>query len=91
MGAPGLARFRHAVWPAALPAFTSACLFMLEYNVRAASVLGIVDAGGIGWHLKFYLDYRNFFAALVCLALVLVVVLILDTASTRVRAWAVQR
>lgn len=90
----GASRFRrlvHAVWPAALPLLASSSLFMLEYNVRAASILGIVDAGGIGWHIKHYLDYRHFPAALACLALVLVVVIVLDAVSTRVRAWATSR
>jgi phosphonate transport system permease protein len=91
LGATGLQRFIHAVWPAALPAALSSCLFVLEYNVRAASVLGIVDAGGIGWHIKHFLDYRNFPAAIACLAMVLAVVIVLDAVSTRVRAWAVQR
>jgi phosphonate transport system permease protein len=91
LGASGLQRFTHAVWPAALPAAASSCLFVLEYNVRAASVLGIVDAGGIGWHIKHFLDYRNFPAAIACLALVLAVVIMLDAVSTRVRAWAVAR
>jgi phosphonate ABC transporter permease subunit PhnE len=91
LGASGPQRFIHAVWPAALPAALSSCLFVLEYNVRAASVLGIVDAGGIGWHIKHFLDYRNFPAAIACLLMVLAVVIVLDAISTRVRAWAVQR
>ena len=91
IGAGPLARFVHAVWPAALPAAASSCLFMLEYNVRAASILGIVDAGGIGTQIKHYLDYRNFPAAMVCLGLILAVVIGLDAISTRVRAWAVGR
>lgn len=86
IGASGLQRFRHAVWPAAKPAALSSSLFMLEYNVRAASVLGIVDAGGIGYWIKQFLDYRNFPAALACLTIVLVVVIVLDAVSTRLRS-----
>ena len=91
LGASGAKRFLHAVWPAALPAFLSASLFMLEYNVRSASVLGVVDAGGIGVQLQELLIYRNFPGAALCLALVLGVVIILDALSSRVRDWAVRR
>jgi phosphonate transport system permease protein len=91
LGAGGVQRFAHAIMPAAMPGLLSSCLFVLEYNVRAASVLGLVDAGGIGWHLKHHLDYRDFPAVVAALAMVLVVVIALDHLSGRVRAWAVSR
>lgn len=91
LGASGPKRFLHAVWPAALPAFLSSSLFMLEYNVRSASILGVVDAGGIGVQLHELMIYRNFPGAAVCLGLVLGVVVVLDALSSRVRDWAVQR
>jgi phosphonate transport system permease protein len=86
IGASGTQRFLHAIWPAAQASVLSSSIFMLEYNVRAASVLGIVDAGGIGTSLKLYLDYRDFPAAIICLALLLAVVIVLDAISTRIRA-----
>lgn len=91
LGASGPQRFVHAVWPAALPAFLSSSLFMLEYNVRSASILGVVDAGGIGVQLHELMIYRNFPGAAVCLLLVLAVVIVLDALSSRVRDWAVRR
>jgi len=90
MGANGAQRFFNAVWPAARPAFLSSSLFMLEYNVRAASVLGVVGAGGIGFYLMMFAEYRNFTAVLACLILLLVVVQIMDTVSKRLRAWLVK-
>jgi phosphonate transport system permease protein len=91
IGASGPQRFAHAVWPAALPAFLSSSLFMLEYNVRSASVLGVVDAGGIGTQLQELLLFRNFPGALIALGMVLAVVVVLDALSSRVRDWAVRR
>ncbi len=85
IGASALTRFWRAVQPATRPAVLAAMLFMLEYNIRAASVLGIVGAGGIGYDIKFYLDIRNFTAALACLLLVFVVVVLLDGFSERLR------
>jgi len=90
IGANGPQRFWHAVWPAARPAILSSSLFMLEYNVRAASVLGIVGAGGIGFYFKHFYDHRMFPAMLACLIMLLVVVVILDAVSNRIRARLVQ-
>ncbi len=89
IGASGLQQFLHAVWPASRAGVLSSCIFMFEYNVRAASVLGIVGAGGIGWYLSLYFEFRDFPAVLACLAMLLAVVVILDAISTRVRAWLV--
>ncbi|TVQ61233.1 MAG: phosphonate ABC transporter, permease protein PhnE [Phycisphaerales bacterium] len=85
LGASGPQRFLRAVGPATRPAALASALFMLEYNVRAASVLGIVDAGGIGYYIRFYLEIRNFPAALACLVLIFGVVVALDAVSVRLR------
>jgi len=53
---PSIMRF--AVLPQIMPNFLSYMLFRFEINVRAASVLGIVGAGGIGQEL--YLVIRQF-------------------------------
>ncbi|MGP1346436.1 MAG: ATP-binding cassette domain-containing protein [Phycisphaerales bacterium] len=85
IGASGPQIFFRAVAPASRAATLAFALFMLEYNVRSASVLGIVDAGGIGYYIKFYLDMRDFPAALACLLLIFGVVVALDAVSVRVR------
>ncbi|MCC5830255.1 MAG: phosphonate ABC transporter, permease protein PhnE [Phycisphaeraceae bacterium] len=85
LGANGPKRFLHAVWPSARPAVLSSGMFMLEYNVRAASVLGIVGAGGIGYYIALFVDWRNFPAVLVCLIMILIVVVALDALSTYIR------
>lgn len=86
MGANGPQRFMHAVWPAARPAVWSSSLFMLEYNVRAATVLGIVGAGGIGELIMYYFEYRDFPTIMVILIMLLIVVLVIDALSTWARA-----
>lgn len=87
LGASGPQRFIHAVWPVALPALAGALLFMLEYNVRAASVLGIVGAGGIGHELKLAVDWSNWHVVGAILALLAVAVIAVDGLS----AWARRR
>jgi len=87
LGASGPQRFVHAVWPVALPALAGAILFMLEYNVRAASVLGIVGAGGIGHDLKLAVDWSNWHVVGVILLLLAGAVIAVDSFS----AWARRR
>jgi phosphonate transport system permease protein len=85
IGASGPQRFVRVIAPASRPAIIAAVLFMMEHNVRSASVLGVVDAGGIGYYIRFYLEMRAFPAALACLVLIFVVVVVLDAISQRVR------
>ena len=85
MGASKLQVFLSSIWPLALPSVVSAGVFTLEYNVRAASILGIVDAGGIGFYLKQFIEFRMFPAVVAGLALLLGVVLCLDYISKQLR------
>jgi phosphonate transport system permease protein len=86
IGASGFQRFVHAIWPATAPAIVSSSVFMIEYNVRAASILGVVDAGGIGFYIKEFIDYRFFPAVLASLVMILVIVSVLDSLSSRIRS-----
>jgi phosphonate ABC transporter permease subunit PhnE len=86
IGASGPQRFLHAVWPASRAAILSSSLFMLEYNVRAASVLGVVGAGGIGYDLKIHIEYGNYHVVGAILVLLVAVVLVMDGISRRLRA-----
>jgi phosphonate transport system permease protein len=76
---------RFAVLPQVLPNFLSYGLLRFEINVRAASVLGIVGAGGIGEEL--YLVVRRFIypdiSAIVLL--ILVTVALIDMGCERLR------
>jgi phosphonate transport system permease protein len=76
---------RIAVLPQVLPNFVSYALLRFEFNIRSASVLGIVGAGGIGEEL--YLSIRQFdytdISAIVLL--IIVVVMLADLACESVR------
>ena len=86
IGAGGTTTFLRAVWPASRAAVLSSSLFMVEYNVRAASVLGVVGAGGIGYDLKLHIDYGNYPVVGAILLMLTTVVLLLDALSSRLRA-----
>lgn len=81
LGASPLQTFVWATFPAARPALIGACLFVFEYNIRSASVLGVVGAGGIGQDLMYYIEWREFPKAAAGLLMILSVVVILDAVS----------
>lgn len=85
LGASRTQSFMTAVFPAVRPYLINSCLFMLEYNIRSASILGIVGAGGIGQDLMYFFEWRQFPQAAAGLLLILVVVIVLDILSDRWR------
>ncbi|OGQ80716.1 MAG: phosphonate ABC transporter, permease protein PhnE [Deltaproteobacteria bacterium RIFCSPLOWO2_12_FULL_60_19] len=74
-----------AVLPQILPDLISFTLYRLETNIRSASVLGLIGAGGIGYLMN--TSFRTFQyqeAAAIVLVLVVLVVVV-DYASSRLR------
>ena len=86
LGANPLQSFQYGLWPNARPIIWSQCLWMLEYNVRSASIIGYVGAGGIGLHLKLYAEsadsWNKFSLVLLC---ILVIVTFLDLVGEKIR------
>jgi len=76
---------RYAVLPQVLPNFTSYVLWRFENNVRGASVMGLVGAGGIGQDLMEYI--RKFYYSDISALLILIVslVVIIDILTGRLR------
>lgn len=81
LGMSGVGSFVSAIWPASRLAAASSCVFMLEYNFRAASVLGVVGAGGIGYDLRLAVEWGNWHVVGVILAVLAVSVFVFDTAA----------
>lgn len=86
--AMGAGRFQQA-WHVALPeagnALRSQLLFMLEYNVRASSIVGLVGAGGIGQLMFQHLRFFQYDRLLTVLVVLFVAVAILDGLSQLLR------
>ncbi len=85
VGASALQRFRYGVFPQVTPLLLGFTLYMFEYNVRAASILGVVGAGGVGYYLYSYVNSFHYDRAATALLLLLVVVTAIDAASSRLR------
>jgi phosphonate transport system permease protein len=76
-GASALAAFFYAALPQTLPQMLSYALYRWENNIRAATVLGVVGAGGLGQMLKYHLSlFQMQQAASVIVAMLLLVALV---------------
>ena len=80
-GASKLQLVRFVIVPEAANAILAQVLFMLEYNIRASSVLGFVGAGGFGFVIQIYLQSLDYQRLATILLLVLVIVLVMDGIS----------
>jgi len=84
-GASKLEEIAYGVVPQVLPLWISYSLYRFESNVRAAAVVGMVGAGGIGvvlWEI-----IRGFYYAETCAVLIIIVLTcsVIDLASARIR------
>ena len=84
-GATRLQILRFGVLPQVLPLFLSYILYRLETNIRAATVLGFVGAGGIGFYLQTYLRMIDYPAASTVLLVTVAMVMLVDGVSSRLR------
>ncbi|MEU2428204.1 phosphonate ABC transporter, permease protein PhnE [Streptomyces sp. NPDC007861] len=86
--ASGASRLQRITWvllPQNLPTLTSYTLLLLDGNVRAASLLGLVGAGGIGMELNQQLRLFDYGNVLTIVLVVLAVVVLLDRISSYLR------
>ena len=85
IGADPLQSFQYGIWPHAKPLIWSHCIWMLEYNIRSASIIGYVGAGGLGLQLHAYQEFHQWdrFATVLCC--ILIVVTVLDFLSEHIR------
>jgi phosphonate transport system permease protein len=74
-----------AVAPQALPMIASYSLLLFESNVRSATMLGIVGAGGIGFELQKFMSLFQYQYLLGALIIIVIVVTVIDRASDRIR------
>lgn len=88
-GASRLQEIIYGVIPQVLPLWSSLSLYRFETNVRSATVLGIVGAGGIGF--VFYESFRSFQydRAAAIIVIVVLSVTAIDIVSARLRKFLV--
>ena len=85
-GGNRLEAIRFGIIPQVLPIFASQVLYFFESNIRSATIIGIVGAGGIGLYLSEEIRVLEWQRAAFLILMVLVTVAIIDQISQRLRA-----
>ncbi|ETJ12447.1 phosphonate ABC transporter inner membrane subunit [Mycobacteroides abscessus subsp. massiliense] len=84
-GANKMKTLMFAVIPQILPSFISLILYRFELNLRSASILGLIGAGGIGTPLIFALQTRSWDRVGMILIGLIAMVALVDLISGAVR------
>lgn len=88
-GANALEEILYGVIPQVLPLWISYALYRFESNVRSASVVGMVGAGGIGVILHEVIRGFDYAETSAVLLMIIVTVTLIDLVSARIRQWAI--
>ena len=80
-GVAPFAAFLYSTLPQASPQIVSYTLFRWENNIRAAAILGVVGAGGLGQMLKYHLSLFQMHQAATVIIAMLVLVAAVDAMS----------
>ena len=88
-GANAVEEILYGVIPQVLPLWISYSLYRFESNVRSASVLGMVGAGGIGVILHEVIRGFDYAETAAVLIIIIVSVTLIDLFSARIRQWAI--
>lgn len=85
-GATLLQKIRFGIIPQLSASFLSISIYRFEINIKNATILGMVGAGGIGFTLIDALGSFNFGIVAACLWGIIPLVLIIEYISTKLRA-----
>jgi len=84
-GVSPTAAFLYATLPLMVPQILSYTLYRWENNIRAAAILGVVGAGGLGQMLKYHLSLFQMQQAATVIIAMLLLVAIVDALSFAMR------
>jgi phosphonate transport system permease protein len=85
-GASMAAVLAYGIFPLALPQIVSYTLYRWEVNIRAAAIIGVVGAGGIGRDIYVAISLFHYQQLLTLLLMTLIIVTLVDYLSAWVRA-----
>ena len=86
-GASMAAVLVYGIFPLALPQLVSYTLYRWEVNIRAAAIIGVVGAGGIGRDIYVAISLFHYQQLFTLLLMTLLIVTLVDYFSAWVRAW----
>ena len=84
-GANKFEAFWSACIPQIFPTYLSHCLYCFEMNIRAASILGYVGAGGLGLFINERIGWRDYNSLGTVLLVLFIAVVLVDFLSTYFR------
>lgn len=80
IGARGL-KLAHLIYLQERRQFITNMIFILEYNIRTATIIGLVGAGGIGYYIAQYISLLKYDALATIIILTFLFVLVLELIS----------
>lgn len=84
-GASYTAIITQSVIPSSLPQMISWVLFMIETNIRSATLVGILTGTGIGFSFDLYYKSLNYSAASLVVTCIVATVLVIEVFSNQIR------
>ena len=85
-GAGRLQVILFGIVPQVVPAFVSYAVYRFDVSIRAATILGLVGAGGLGFSLIKTMKLFKYHETATCILVIFVLVLVSDWLCARVRA-----
>ncbi|WP_353893215.1 phosphonate ABC transporter, permease protein PhnE [Proteinivorax hydrogeniformans] len=86
LGASAAQTFYYGIFPVISHNFVSVFFFILEINIRSATVLGFVGAGGIGQLLEMDLNFMNYGNLATIILVLIVSIAVIDSLSLGLRS-----
>jgi phosphonate transport system permease protein len=84
-GANGFQSFLFGMLPQGMSNFTSLTLYQWECNIRSATILGFVGAGGIGQQILISMNLFDYSKVATLVGATVIVVLVVDRLSAAIR------
>jgi len=79
-------KIRYGILPQVFPDFISTTLYRFDINVRSATILGVVSAGGLGTPLIFATREWNWSTLSSILIAIIIMVVLVDNISSKLRS-----
>ncbi len=84
-GATAMSRIHLGVTPQIIPNFLNVILYRFDLNIRTASLLGLVGAGGVGYSISVHSSNSHWPQLAAVLYGVIILVLLVDLVSSKLR------
>lgn len=74
-----------AIWPQFKPGFVSWTLYKMDINIREASILGMIGAGGIGYALELSMNLFRYQQAATAILFIFILIVLVEYITLKLR------